>query len=94
MFDVEITVRVPSAVAMHELITAVNNHVASQNYSGHGATTGGLQQHSIGDTYPWTVVARQLDGITEYAAFNCCTNETLAFLPTYKEAATLIPRHA
>ena len=28
-------------------------------YSGHGANTGGLQQHSIGGTYPWIVYAQE-----------------------------------
>lgn len=27
-------------------------------YTGHGANTGGLQQHSLGDLYPYTIIAK------------------------------------
>ena len=31
-------------------------------YTGHGSNTGGLQRHSIGDTYPWISVVTHADG--------------------------------
>lgn len=30
-------------------------------YTGHGANTGGLQAHSIGDNYPFLIFGRQFD---------------------------------
>lgn len=39
------------------------NNIQSNNleYTGHGINTGGLQEHSIGDDYPFTVIGTQLD---------------------------------
>lgn len=51
-------------------------------YTGHGANTGGLQMHSIGDNYPYTI-AGFLDG---YAVFDTRTSNTGVHRRTYREA--------
>lgn len=59
----------------------------SNNYTGHGAKTGGLQQHSIGDLYPYTVMAVG-HGPTKlmYCAFDCRSGSTGRERHTYAEA--------
>lgn len=45
--------------------------MSEMTYTGHGATTGGLQGHSVGDDYPYTVIGVQRGpGRTQYAAFD------------------------
>lgn len=53
-------------------------------YTGH-AGNGGLQRHSIGSTYPWTVIARGGEP-TEYAAFHCFTQQQGAWHATCRQA--------
>ena len=53
-------------------------------YIGHGALTGGLQAHSIGDRYPLIVIAVGED--FKYAVLNTKTGEIGNRYLTYTEA--------
>jgi len=63
-------------------------------YTGHGANTGGLQRHSIGDTYPLMVVGtmhRCMDervDYTRYYVLNLVTGEKFYFHSADGEART------
>lgn len=52
------------------------------NTTGHSAVAGGLRGHSMGDTYPLTVIGLG-DG---FARYNLLTGETGPARPTYDEA--------
>lgn len=48
---------------------------AEQGYTGHNAV-GGLQAHSTGDRFPWTIIAQGGgDAPYQYRAFNCNTEQ-------------------
>lgn len=54
-------------------------------YTGHGANTGGLQLHSIGDTYPWISVVVGTDRETRtYHYLNGATGEVG---PSFRKSA-------
>ena len=42
-------------------------------YTGHGPNTGGLQQHSIGGSYPNIVFGQETDYGTRYGVMNAAT---------------------
>lgn len=46
-------------------------------YLGHGVGTGGLQRHSMGDQYPYTVVGTQAhaDAPTQWYVMDCRTGK-------------------
>ena len=56
-------------------------------YTGHHAQHRGLQAHSVGEMYPYTIMGTS-DGYgkTEYAWMNCNTGEQGAWFRTYAEA--------
>jgi len=61
---------------------AMNERGNPAEYTGHGVNTGGLQRHSIGDTYPFTVVGTMHRvpggdnvGHTQYYVQNLITGE-------------------
>lgn len=57
------------------------------NYTGHGDNTGGLQRHSVGEMYPYTVIHYgSLQGPLEYAAYDLRTGNEGKRRLTYKEA--------
>ena len=47
----------------------------SNSYTGHGAATGGLQRHSIGELYPLDVYGQQVNGETLYGVVDLATGE-------------------
>lgn len=55
-------------------------------YTGHGAKTGGLQRHSVGDMYPFTVIAKGVPGRIKWHAMDLRTGNEGHPRPTYKEA--------
>jgi hypothetical protein len=55
-------------------------------YKGHGANTGGLQRHSVGDLYPYTVI-RKGARAEQFLAFDMRTSNEGAPRRTYIEAA-------
>lgn len=44
----------------------------ARGYTGHNAV-GGLQAHSTGDRFPWTIIAQGIE--PQYRAFNCNTEQ-------------------
>lgn len=57
-------------------------------YTGHGANTGGLQRHSVGAEYPYTVmgVASRLEAPTEWVVVDTRTGNRSTPSKTYREA--------
>lgn len=57
-------------------------------YTGHGAKTGGLQGHSIGDEYPYLIigVADRWEAPTEYSVMDTRTGNRSPRYPTYMRA--------
>ncbi len=57
-------------------------------YTGHGAKTGGLQGHSVGDEYPYIVigVADRWEAPTEYLVMDSRTGNRSQRYPTYMGA--------
>ncbi len=57
-------------------------------YTGHGAGTGGLQQHSVGAEYPYTIMGRQAhaDAPTQWCVFDTRTGKEGELRRTYREA--------
>lgn len=56
------------------------------NYTGHGSNTGGLQRHSIGDMYPYTVAGVGRLGQVRWVAVDLRTGNEGEVRLTYKEA--------
>ena len=56
------------------------------HYEAHGANTGGLQAHSIGGTFPITVIGLGIGDRTLYAAYNTATDERGAYRVSYAAA--------
>jgi len=53
--------------------------MGENTYQGHGAATGGLQQHSVGDIYPLAVFGQeQPQGFTAYGVIDLAIGEVLA----------------
>lgn len=59
-------------------INADHKARAAEAYTGHGERTGGLQSHSIGDTYPWAPVGYAVDKPDGVGTFTCYRAENLA----------------
>lgn len=58
----------------------------SAEYTGHGEHAG-LQRHSVGEDYPFTIVGTSSGtGRTRYAWFNCQTGKQGEWKRTHKEA--------
>ncbi len=57
-------------------------------YTGHGAATGGLQGHSMGDEYPYLIigVADRWEAPTEYSVMDTRTGNRSPRYPTYMRA--------
>jgi len=57
-------------------------------YTGHGAKTGGLQGHSVGDEYPYIImgVADRWEAPTEYVVMDSRTGNRSHRFPTYMRA--------
>jgi hypothetical protein len=57
-------------------------------YTGHGAKTGGLQGHSVGDEYPYIIigVADRWEAPTEYQVMDSRTGNRSVRYPTYMRA--------
>lgn len=56
-----------------------NAIAAATAYLGHGANTGGLQQHSIGEDYPYVVVGtmhRSMDKPVDYVRYYVMNADT------------------
>ena len=58
----------------------------SSTYTGHHAQHRGLQGHSVGGMYPYTIMGMEHQGKTVYAWYNCCTGAQGEAMPTYDEA--------
>lgn len=63
--------------------------MSQAQYLGHGAGTGGLQRHSIGDEYPYTVVAvmHHADAPVRWLAMDTRTGNVSREFATHKEAS-------
>lgn len=61
--------------------------MSTVQYLGH-AGSGGLQRHSIGDQYPYTIVGTQHNAWapTKWYVLHLCTNQRGILRHTYKEA--------
>jgi hypothetical protein len=61
---------------------------APVQYLGHGANTGGLQQHSVGAEYPYCIAGtmRHKDAPTQYYVMDTRTGAKGALRLAYKEA--------
>lgn len=57
-------------------------------YTGHGANTGGLQMHSVGDEYPYIIhgVADSWEQPTQYQVMDSRTGNRSQRFPTYMAA--------
>lgn len=68
--------------------------MSASEYLGHGAGTGGLQRHSIGDAYPYTVIARQNGpyGALRWRVLDCRNGQESDDLPTHRAAEIEISR--
>jgi hypothetical protein len=57
-------------------------------YLGHGANTGGLQQHSVGSDYPYMIVGVQdrLEAPTRYRVMDTRTSKMSDPFPTQQRA--------
>lgn len=56
-------------------------------YTGHGAGTGGLQQHSVGDLYPLTIAGKTFNGgPTMWQAMDLISGWKGRVWHTYKQA--------
>lgn len=55
-------------------------------YTGHGSNTGGLQRHSIGSLYPYTVIAKGDPAHPDWCAMDLRTGKEGRLYRTYKEA--------
>ena len=56
-------------------------------YTGHGSNTGGLQLHSIGDTYPWISVVQGDGESRRYSYLNGSTGEETPTFHSHKAAS-------
>lgn len=61
-------------------------------YTGHGANTGGLQGHSIGDEYPYTVIKVEDGEYKAWRAIDCRTGETVSEAVKYTTVTNSIRR--
>ena len=63
--------------------------MSAVQYLGHGANTGGLQAHSIGDEYPYLIqgVARNVYQRTQWQVLDTRTGNVGRVRNTYAEAA-------
>lgn len=52
-------------------------------YTGHGANTGGLQGHSVGAEYPYTVVKVENGDRKVWRIIDCRTGETVDDFASY-----------
>ena len=59
----------------------------SMQYTGHGAATGGLQGHSVGSDYPYTVIGISKGAGLMWAAFDTRSGAEGYLRRTYAEAA-------
>jgi hypothetical protein len=72
--------------------------MSKHQYSGHGAHTGGLQAHSVGDIYPLTVFGQERpEGFTAYGVLDLATGNTVVpacytCQDAHEEARRLIER--
>lgn len=57
-------------------------------YTGHGANTGGLQGHSVGEDYPYMIIGVQgrAEAPTEWQVMDSRTSARSARYPTYQRA--------
>lgn len=57
-------------------------------YTGHGTHTGGLQAHSVGEEYPYTIVGTQAhaDAPTQWYVFDTRTGSRGTLRNSYTEA--------
>lgn len=72
-------------------LQATADYLARQEaarYTGHGANTGGLQGHSVGSDYPYTIigVADRLDAPTQWQVMDTRTGNRGTPRRTYREA--------
>lgn len=66
----------------------MNTMTSATTYTGHGENTGGLQQHSMGDTYPLTVV-----GLDEYDTYLGIPTRTMWYLKNLATGKVLARRN-
>lgn len=55
-------------------------------YTGHGDNTGGLQRHSVGPLYPYTIIQKGCPDALQHVAFDLRTGKEGTPRRTYKEA--------
>jgi alkylhydroperoxidase family enzyme len=60
----------------------------NNTYTGHGANTGGLQQHSCGDMMPLTTLATQTEDGLRWSVIDLRTGKTYGRYVTYKVCET------
>lgn len=56
-------------------------------YTGHGAATGGLQSHSVGELYPFDVYGQETPQGTRYGVVNLATGDATGPLWCIEDAA-------
>jgi hypothetical protein len=62
--------------------------MATAGYTGHGARTGGLQQHSIGNLYPYTIIGVTTHPYapTQWQVMDCRTGNVGFLRGSYEDA--------
>lgn len=58
----------------------------AMKYTGHGAKTGGLQGHSVGDLYPYTVIGVSKSGALYWSVMDTRTGAEGFRRRSYQEA--------
>lgn len=85
-FNPEFFIRFDEADGPAQIYTPVKT--AAMGYTGHGARTGGLQAHSMGDEYPYIIhgITTGPHAPTEYQVMDSRTGNTSQRFPTYLSA--------
>lgn len=55
-------------------------------YTGHGAKTGGLQGHSVGEWFPLTIIGKSIRGALYWCVFDTRTGNEGTRRRSYQEA--------
>ncbi len=85
-FNPEFFIRYEPADGLAQIYTPVKS--AAAGYMGHGARSGGLQAHSMGDEYPYIIhgITTGPHAPTEYQVMDSRTGNTSQRFPTYMSA--------
>jgi len=85
-FNPDFFIRFDESDGLAQIYTPVKS--AAAGYMGHGARTGGLQAHSMGDEYPYIIhgITTGPTAPTEYQVMDSRTGNTSQRFPTYMSA--------